>query len=263
MNAVVAQFESLFQNLWIALGFGFGAGLMLFLRYVLLVATSEWLLSQKHWTRRRLSFGQQVRKANQTRRELRYAAFTSVIFGLSTVVLLWSWASGYLAIYDDWHDYPLWWIPVSLLLAMLIHETYYYWLHRAMHHPVVYPWLHRGHHDSIVTSGWTSFAFDPGEAVFQAGIIPLILIVVPMHWLVLVAWLLLMTLSAIINHTGVEVYPRGMYRHWLGRQFIGATHHGLHHTRFNKNYGLYFTFWDRWMGTEAEETQREFARATD
>jgi sterol desaturase/sphingolipid hydroxylase (fatty acid hydroxylase superfamily) len=26
-------------------------------------------------------------------------------------------------------------------------------------------------------------------------------------------------------------------------------YHNLHHERFNGNYGLYFTFWDRLMGT--------------
>ena len=247
---------------WAAVVLGFAV--LLFLRYAILVGLFEWWFGQgsrrERYDKRRLRLSAKPRSEEQTRQELIYAASTSVIFGLSTAVLLWAWQSGYLLIYFDLQAYALVWLPLSLALAVLIHETYYYWLHRLMHHPKLYPWLHRGHHSSIQTSGWTSFAFDPGEAVLQAAIIPLILMLIPMHWVILVLWLMIMTLSAIVNHLGVELYPAGIYRHWLGRQLIGATHHGLHHTRFTRNYGLYFTFWDRWMGTEAEETLREFER---
>jgi len=32
----------------------------------------------------------------------------------------------------------------------------------------------------------------------------------------------------------------------------------LHHEKFNGNYGLYFTFWDKWMKTEFEEYNQQF-----
>ena len=244
-----------------------GAALFLFVRYVLLVGAAEWLVNFSRFSQgfaeRRLRLTSKPRKPGQTKRELLYSLVTSLIFGASSSLFLLGWQQGWLKIYTSVQAYPLVWLPLSLMVAMLIHETYYYWLHRAMHLPSIYPWLHRGHHDSVVTSGWTSFAFDPGEAILQAAIIPVILLFVPMHWTVLVLWLTIMSISAIINHLNTELYPKGMYRNWLGKQFIGATHHGLHHTRFTKNYGLYFTFWDRWMGTEARETIAEFERATD
>ena len=241
--------------LWAAASLAFGVGL--FARYVVLVGLAEWAFGGRgplgrRFAGRRVRLTERARAADQTRRELRYALATSLVFGVSTAALAWLWQAGALRVYTDVREYSLWWLPASLVAAMLLHETYYYWLHRWMHRPSVYPWLHRGHHDSIVTSGWTSFAFDPGEAVLQAAILPAILAVVPMHVAVLVAWLLLMTLSALVNHLGVELWPLPLERTWWGRNVIGATHHGLHHTAFVKNYGLYFTFWDRWMGTEAE-----------
>ncbi len=42
-------------------------------------------------------------------------------------------------------------------------------------------------------------------------------------------------------HDGAEVYD--------GTILNGAAHHTIHHTKFNFNYGQYFTFWDRIMGT--------------
>ena len=237
---------------WMWAALSLGAGAFLFVRYALLVGAFELAFGGPRFAARRIRLSPKQRTRGQTRRELAYAAVTTAIFGVSTAVMLAVWEQGWLRVYTDVSAYALLWLPGSLAAAMLLHETYYYWLHRAMHHPRLYPWLHRGHHDSIVTSGWTSFAFDPGEAVLQAAIIPLILVAVPMHWAVLVLWLTVMTVSAMVNHFGVELWPLPLERTWWGRNVIGATHHGLHHTRFVKNFGLYFTFWDRWMGTEAE-----------
>ena len=239
---------------WVWLAVAAGAGLLLFARYALLVGAFEYAFVRgrpaARFAARRLRLNARLRRPGQLRRELRFALGTSVVFGLGAALLLWALSYGHLRVYLGLHDYPLWWLPLSLAAAMLLHETYYYWLHRLMHAPAVYPWLHRGHHDSVVTSGWTSFAFDPAEAALQALILPVILAVVPMHAGVVVLWLTLMTVSAIVNHAGVELYPLPLARTWWGRNVIGATHHALHHTRFTRNYGLYFTFWDRWMGTE-------------
>ncbi len=40
-----------------------------------------------------------------------------------------------------------------------------------------------------------------------------------------------------------------------------TTHHDLHHGGERANYGLYFTWWDRWMGTESPHYHAAFARA--
>ena len=34
-------------------------------------------------------------------------------------------------------------------------------------------------------------------------------------------------------------------------QIYTATHHQLHHDKYNCNYGLYFRLWDRLLGTDA------------
>lgn len=37
-----------------------------------------------------------------------------------------------------------------------------------------------------------------------------------------------------------------------------TTHHDLHHSEGNHNFGLYFTWWDRWMGTEHPQYKERF-----
>ena len=198
----------------------------------------------------------------QMQREIRLSALTSLIFSVLFAVMFMLWQAGYTRIYLHWSDYSWWYHPISLVAAMLLHETYYYWLHRWMHRPRVYRLLHRWHHESIHTASTTSFSFHPLEAVLQALIIPLLIMVLPMHYGTLFFFLIVMTLSGTINHAGVEVYPKNFERHWLGRWIIGATHHDLHHRKFQFNYGLYFTFWDKWMKTEWPGFEKLFREKT-
>jgi len=59
-----------------------------------------------------------------------------------------------------------------------------------------------------------------------------------------------MIVRNVMGHAGVELMPRALAdSRWFG--WINATtHHDLHHSSFHHNYGLYFTWWDRLMGTE-------------
>lgn len=196
----------------------------------------------------------------QRRREVIWSGISSLLFGFIGVLMIMAWQRGYTAIYVDWQAYPMWYIPISFVSALFIHETYYYWIHRWLHHPKIYKYIHKVHHDSISTSVWTSFSFHPIESILQAIIIPLIVLIVPMHLAVLLLILMIMTVSAIINHAGVEIYPASWRANNVMKWIIGSTHHDLHHRRFTKNFGLYFTFWDIWMETESDEFDERWER---
>lgn len=195
-------------------------------------------------------------------REIRRSALASLIFALFFGLIIVLWQAGYTKIYLSWTDYPTYYHPISFLIAILLHETYYYWLHRWMHLPNIYRLLHQWHHESIHTSSTSAFSFHPLEAGLQAAFIPLLILVLPLHLFVLFFLLLLMTISGAINHCGIEVFPKNFEQHWLGKWLIGATHHDLHHKRFQFNYGLYFTFWDRWMKTECPGFEKIFREKT-
>ncbi|NUO01655.1 MAG: sterol desaturase family protein [Saprospiraceae bacterium] len=232
----------------------FGVSVVVFFRYVLIAGGFYFFfyrIARQHFTRRKISF--RLRQPGQSWREVKWSALTSFAFGLAGALMLLAWQKGYTRIYTEPDAYGYAWLPVSLLIAMLLHETYYYWLHRWMHRPGVFRIIHKVHHDSLVTSPWTSFSFHPLESVLQAVVVPALTFALPFHYAVLVVLLTAMTISATINHLDIEIYPKGTSRHWLGRWLIGATHHSLHHLEFRTNYGLYFTFWDKWMGTESNK----------
>lgn len=201
-------------------------------------------------------------KGLQLKREMLWSALTSLLFGLAGAVMIMMTREGHTKIYEDPNAYPLWWIPLSFLFAAFLHETYYYWLHRWMHRPKVYRAIHKVHHDSHFTSPWTSFSFHPIESLLQSIVIPALVFIIPMYSWTVVCLLVFMTLTSAINHSNVELYPKGFHKHWLGKWLIGATHHSLHHTQYRFNFGLYFTFWDKLMQTESAKYEPDFEKHT-
>lgn len=234
---------------------------IIFLRYVLMSGLYHQIVYRWFGGRRRHRLMHEVPGRDQVYKELGWSAISSLAFSIATVIMLILWERGYTAVYIDPRDYPIWYMPLSLALIMFIHETYYYWLHRWMHRPRIYRRIHKVHHDSVKTSSWTSFSFHPIESILQAIILPFLVFFIPVNVFVLLFLLMVMTVSAIINHAAVEVYPAGFRRHFA-RWVIGSAHHDLHHKQFNYNFGLYFTFWDRWMRTESPEFQQKFDVST-
>jgi lathosterol oxidase len=213
------------------------------------------------WKKKKIN--QREYPAGQFKKEIIRSNITAVLFGLSGAVLLLLWQKGYAKIYTDVRDYPLWWMPLSLFIALVLQETYYYWLHRWMHIPNIYRIVHKWHHDSHIASPWTAFSFHPLEGLIQAVFLPLILLFLPMNVFVLVLMLLIMSFSSVINHLDIEIYPRWFSRNFLFRSVIGATHHSLHHKQFKYNFGLYFTWWDKWQKTESPVYDELFEQKTE
>ena len=188
-------------------------------------------------------------KKEQFRNEIKWSLITSFLFSLAGTFTVVLWQKGYTKVYTNISDHGWWYLPLSLIIFMLLHETYYYWLHRWMHKPAVFKIVHKVHHDSNIASPFTAFSFHPIEGIFQAIFLPVMLLILPMHYMVIIVVLSIMTLSSVINHLDIEIYPNNP-DNFLTKWIIGATHHSHHHKFFKYNYGLYFTFWDKIGGTE-------------
>ena len=204
----------------------------------------------KRFRERRLS--KRTAKKEQLKKEIIWSIKSSAIFAVVGAGLYWLWQNDLTAIYLDPSKYTFWYLPLSLVVISLIHETYYYWVHRWMHHPRVFRIVHKVHHDSRIPTPWTAFSFHPWESLIEALILPVILIIIPVNIYVLGIYLLVMTVSSVVNHLDIEIYPESFQKSRFGSLFIGATHHHHHHTEYMTNYGLYFTFWDKWMSTESK-----------
>ena len=192
--------------------------------------------------------------------EIKWSLITSLIFAAAGVFIGEAWERGWTQIYLNFDEYGWWYLALSPLLLSLVHESYFYWTHRWLHLPKVFRKYHRIHHASLKPSPWASFSFHPVESLINAAAVPLMILIIPVHPVIILGYLTVMTLSAITNHMGFEILPRGALNYWLGRQLISGVHHTEHHKYFNANYGLFYTFWDNWMGTEYAKYAEEFAQ---
>ncbi len=182
-------------------------------------------------------------------REIGYSFLTACIFGAIAWLFLGTPLRQYTQFYTNIEEYGIGWLLLSIPLSLLIHDAYFYWMHRLMHHPRIYRRVHLVHHRSVNPSPWAAYAFHPSEAVLEGGILPLLLVLMPMHPISFFAFITLMLWFNVYGHLGYEIFPKSLYSHPLGRWLNSSIYHNQHHERFTGNFGLYFTIWDRLMGT--------------
>lgn len=238
---------------WIALS------AIIALRYLLISGLFYWLL----WGRApekvraiKLMHGRPAPGA--VKREIGWSLASSFIYAAPAAVVIELWKVGGTAVYTDLDRYPLWYVPVSVLIYLFLHDTWFYWTHRAMHHPALFTSMHRVHHESRPPTPFAAFSFHPWESVVGAIFPPLMALFIPIHVGAVLFILVLMTLAAVFNHSGWEIFPKWWLRAWPGRHLITAAHHDLHHKNPRVNYGLYFRFWDKLMGTDTMEQNYPF-----
>lgn len=181
--------------------------------------------------------------------EVKYSLITMTVFATVGLFIFLMKKNGYTYIYNNISERGTGYFIFSVIIAILIHDTYFYWAHRLMHHKLLFKYVHKVHHNSTNPSPWAAFSFHPTESILEALIVPMLVFIMPIHPLAILAFLLYMTLMNVLGHLGFELYPKGFTTHWFGKWNNTATHHNMHHKFFNCNYGLYFNFWDRVMGT--------------
>ena len=187
----------------------------------------------------------------QVRREILWSLAAALIYGVPAGVVAWGWqAHGWTRIYDRIDALPLWWWPVSVMIYLLAHDSWFYWTHRWMHRPRLFRIAHSVHHASRRPTAWTAMSFHPWESLTGALVVPLLVFLVPIHWSGLAVVLAIMTFFGVTNHMGWELFPRRLVNGPIGRWLITASHHQRHHEDYRCNFGLYFRHWDRLCGTD-------------
>lgn len=229
------------------------------LRY-LFFAGLAWLLAyvffRRHWLHRKIIPA--LPPSSEVWREVRYSALTFLVFGLVGAVTILAAKHGYTRFYFKLGAHGWVWFWLSVAAAIVLHDTYFYWTHRLMHHPRLFRAFHRVHHLSRNPSPWASYSFAPLEAVVEAGIFPLAVLTIPMHPLAFVIFMFWQITFNVAGHTGFEFHSRRLLNTPLGRLLNTPTNHVMHHETMRGNYGLYFNVWDRLMGTNQADYERRF-----
>lgn len=186
-------------------------------------------------------------------REIRHSLQTVVLLSIVGFLVLKTPLKEYTAIYTDVTEFPLWWIPASILVGLILNDTYFYWMHRLVHHPKLFKKVHLVHHQSTNPSPWTSYSFHFLEAILEVLFAPILFLLIPMHPLALFIFAFLAFIFNVYGHLGYEIAPKWFRHSFLFEIINTSAHHNLHHHKFKGNYGLYFRIWDRIMKTEHPE----------
>ncbi len=233
--------------------------LVVTLRY-LIIASIAFLIfyriRKKVWSYKKIQTRFPVRQDYY--REISYSLLTALIFSLIGYGLFMTPIRPYTQLYTRIDDFGTAYFFLSIPIILLLHDTYFYWTHRLMHHPEVFRYFHKVHHLSTNPSPWAAFAFHPLEAVVEAGIVVLVAFIMPVHPLAIALFLLIMMIYNVYGHLGYELYPKGFSRSRVGKWLNISLNHNQHHQYFQGNYGLYFLWWDRWMGTLRKDYDQQF-----
>lgn len=231
-------------------------------RYIIaavLVASWAAIMLRTPWWR-----GRKIQKrhasATDIARELGLSLQTVLVYLSVIIFIAWGIDAGVLREFEGSFG-----VATDLLLLaaiILAHDAYFYWAHRIMHHPSLFRIFHRAHHRSITPTAFAAYAFALPEALVMVMFAPLWLLIVPTPASVMFAWMAVQILRNAMGHAGVELMPRWWLSSPLTSWISTTSHHDLHHAgSFSHNYGFYFTWWDKLMGTEHPDYAKRFSEA--
>ncbi len=199
-------------------------------------------------------------KTSDYRREVLYSITSVAIMATIPAFILFHPAAKYISkIYYHVSDYGVPYLFLSFVLMYLMHDAYFYWAHRLMHHPKLFKYFHLVHHKSTNPSPWAAYAFHPLEAVVEGGVFALIAFVLPVHMYMFGFFFLFQIIYNVYGHLGFELYPKNFNQHWLGKWLNTSVAHNQHHEHFMGNYGLYTLIWDRMFGTLRSDYDARFS----
>jgi lathosterol oxidase len=175
------------------------------------------------------------------REQIQWGLYGTLGNAVLTVPFHWGIANGYSQIYWDPMERGLGYLLLSIVLYLVFTETCVYWVHRALHKGWLFKHIHKPHHKWRESTSFVSMAFHPLDSFAQAIPTHVFAFLLPLNaWVYLVVLAFIMTWTIMI-HDRVSVVRGGIINH--------CNHHTLHHWYFRVNYGQFFTFWDRLMGT--------------
>ena len=195
-------------------------------------------------------------------RDIFYSLISVTIFA-TMGLLVFYFLKPYTNTYNNISDYGWGYYIFTWVWMFFLHDTYFYWMHRMMHNPTLFKYIHLVHHKSTNPSPWTAYAFHPLEAILEVMILPLIAFTLPVHHSAIGSFFLFQIIYNVYGHLGFEIYPKNFHKTWIGRWINTSVAHNLHHKKFDGNFGLYFLFWDRMMGTLRKDYDKTYEETTE
>ena len=211
-----------------------------------------WVYKSDDWEARKIQKDRQPRPG-QIRTEILRSLWGLTIYALIATFVYWCYRHGYSAI--DLTRIGNGQVVISLLVLLVLHDTWFYWMHRLLHWRPLYRRYHRQHHESLAPTPWAAYSLSTVEAIVNCPLWVLCF-TFPSHPMAILIVLFMQNIYDTFGHLGYEFFPRWMLRNKLiCTVHATPTHHDAHHRYMLGNYGHYFNFWDRFMRTELKHYQ--------
>ncbi len=199
----------------------------------------------------------------QLARELTLSISSSIVFAAIDVTVIILSVKGTMKLQVVEPTPPLLTLMIGVAGLLVLHDAYFYWAHRLLHWRPLFRLAHFAHHRSTSPTPFAAFAFHPLEAALHYGFVPLVALFVPLHVMALFFFGIVMTALNVYGHSGIELSPRSFVGTRLGRFLLTPTHHDMHHSSVDYNFGFYTNIWDRLMGTNHPDYEKTFARVVE
>jgi sterol desaturase/sphingolipid hydroxylase (fatty acid hydroxylase superfamily) len=225
---------------------------LFFFPFVIIPFLLFWVIFRKYFFKYRI---QQITKHTPVHfvHDIIESIFGTIAFVLLSMIQVHLAENGIIKLYDNFSDFPWYNVPIAVASWFIFEDTWFYWIHRMMHHKYIYKYVHASHHVSVDSTPFTQNAFNFIEGLLlpMGSMIPTLLF--PSWGPAYFVFLMFGGTVNMLAHSGYEFYPR-----WALLWKTTATHHNMHHQHFDGNYGTHFTFWDKIMGTEFKDYEERF-----
>lgn len=234
-------------------------------RYLLFAGTAYliyYVIKRKDWLFMKIQ--QKFPERKQIITEVSYSVLSFLVFASVIILIRLAVTHNILdtKIYRNFSEHSIAYYIATTIFIIFFHDTYFYWMHRLMHHPLLYERVHKVHHLSKDPAPWAAFAFHPFEAFLEIAFVPFLIFTIPLHFTSLVILSLWQVSFNVMGHLGYEIFPRKMMQHPLFKLANTSTNHNMHHKFVKCNYGLYFNIWDRLMNTNHPKYFETFDEVT-
>jgi len=145
------------------------------------MASTAYLVVRSGWGRAHANAPMKFDTWRNVRREISYSGVTVLIFGLVNAILFGFGLIHHSQVYYRVASFPLWWFWASIVVMLILHDTLFYWIHRAMHSKALFAVMHRVHHQSVYPTAFAAYSFHPSEALAEALIVTAIVFIIPVH----------------------------------------------------------------------------------
>lgn len=130
------------------------------------------------------------------------------------------------------------WITVAMDFLMFV---FHYFIHKLK-------WfytLHKHHHLHIETNVYSLYVLHPIETLGFGTLWLMVIMLFDFNFYSVSIYLILNLTYGILGHLKSDIFPKFWSKNVLTKWISTTTFHNHHHKDEEKNFGFYFTFWDK------------------